>query len=116
MSISLQAEAQKEKARVGRDLRRTHPTHIHVKRTGVTLCPDPARVLIRPFNFFGERRAANICARVAALPEAEVNTLLEQVLSEFAGRHQEIKQILQTRFQEMRHYLLTDQPLSQERQ
>jgi len=50
-----------------------------------------------------------------ALPEAEVHTLLEQVLSEFGDRHQQICQLLQTRFEQVRRYLLTDQPLSEER-
>src|SRR5206468_1772512 len=107
--------AKKEQARVGHDLRRTHPTSIEIKRTGVTLCPDRARVLVRPFNSLGEKRATNICARVMALPEGEVHTLLEQVLSEFGERHQQICRLLQIRFEQMRQYLLTDQPLSQER-
>src|SRR5437867_9047803 len=112
MNLTLKTEAQQEQARVGRDLRRTHPRTINVKRTGATLCPDRSRVLIRPFNSFTEQRATKVCARVTALPEAEVHTLLEQVLCEFGERHQQISRILQRRFEEVRRYLLSDLPLS----
>jgi len=115
MNPTLTIEAQKEQTRVGETLRRTHPKSIEVKRAGITLCPDRSRVLVRPFNSVGEQRAVKVCARVMALAEAEVNTLLEQVLSEFGDRHQQISRLLETRFEQVRHYLLTDLPISAER-
>jgi predicted GH43/DUF377 family glycosyl hydrolase len=115
MNVSLKEEAQAEQTRVGYDIRRTHPQTIGVKRTGITLCPDRSRVLVRPFNSFTEKRATNVCARVMALPESEVGCLLNQVLSEFGDRHQQMSRILQGRFEQVRHYLLTDQPLSDQR-
>src|SRR6266446_7050353 len=115
MNPTLKIEAQKERTRVGETLRRTHPQPIEVKRAGITLCPDRSRVLVRPFNSVGEQRAVKVCARVMALPEAEVLTLLEQVLSEFGDRHQQISRLLDTRFEQVRHYLLTDLPISAER-
>src|SRR6266436_86194 len=115
MNPSLKIEAQKERTRVGETLRRTHPQPIKVKRAGITLCPDRSRVLVRPFNSVGEQRAVKVCARVMALPEAEVRTLREQVLSEFGDRHQQISRLLETRFEQVRHYLLTDLPISAER-
>src|SRR3954451_9644313 len=115
MNPSLKIEAEKEQTRVGETLSRTHPRPIQVKRTGLTLCPDRSRVLVRPFNSVGEQRAVKVCARVMALAEAEVHTLLQQVLSEFADRHQQISRLLETRFEQVRHYLLTDLPISAER-
>src|SRR4051794_33359155 len=115
MNPSLIIEAQKEHARVEKTLSRTHPQPIEVKRTGTTLCPDRSRVLVRPFNSVGEKRAVNVCARVTAMAETEVRALLDQVLSEFGDRHQQISRLLQNRFEQVRHYLLTDQPLSAER-
>src|SRR5258706_8048102 len=115
MSTTLETEARKEQARVEHKLSRTHSKTIQVKRTGVMLCPDRSRVLIRPFTPFGDRRAVNICARVMAMPESDVCMLLQQVLSEFGERHQQIKRLLQARFEQAREYLLTDQPLSVER-
>src|SRR5258706_949922 len=115
MSTTLETEARKEQARVEHKLSRTHSKTIQVKRTGVMLCPDRSRVLIRPFTPFGDRRAVNICARVMAMPESDVCMLLQQVLAEFGERHQQIKRLLQARFEQAREYLLTDQPLSVER-
>ena len=115
MNLTVESQGRAEEARVAHEIRRTHPRTIRVNRTGITLSPDRSRVLVRPFNSFAQQRAVNVCARVMALPEAEVHTLLEQVLSEFGDRHQQICQLLQTRFEQVRRYLLTDQPLSEER-
>ena len=40
-----------------------------------------------------------ICARVMALPESEVHTLLEEVRAEFGDRHPKIDEFLQRRFE-----------------
>jgi predicted GH43/DUF377 family glycosyl hydrolase len=50
------------------------------------------------------------------LPEADVERLLHDVLSEFHGRHQRLLPFLLERFEAVRHYLLTDKPLSESRQ
>src|SRR2546425_287759 len=89
---------------------------INVKRAGIRLTPDRARVLIRPFNSMGEHRATKVCARVLALSEPEVHSLLGQVLSEFGERHQQIRDLLALRFDQVHDYLPTNQPLSKERQ
>jgi predicted GH43/DUF377 family glycosyl hydrolase len=80
------------------------------------LIPDRARVLIRPFNSMGEHRATKVCARVMALSEPEVHLLLGQVLSEFGERHQQIRDLLALRFDQVHDFLPTNQPLSEERQ
>src|SRR5262245_56470928 len=87
----------------------------HVKRTSVVLRPDPARVLIRPFNPTSEQRAIKICARVMDLPEDEVSELLEQTLEEFGERHLTTRQVLKHRFEQVKQYLLTDKKLSEDR-
>ncbi len=89
---------------------------IHVQRTSVTLLPDRSRVLVRPFRLTNPQRAVNICARVMALPEAEVQTLLGQVLADFGDRHQQTRDLLQARFERVKTALLTDQKVSEERQ
>ncbi len=89
---------------------------IHVNRAGLTLRPDPARVLVRPFYPANDERAIKICARVLALPENEVRSLLDQVLAEFDERHPRTREFLGRRFEEVRQYLFTDQKLSEERQ
>jgi predicted GH43/DUF377 family glycosyl hydrolase len=91
-------------------------SNLNVKRTGVTLNPDRSRVLIRPFRLTSERRASNICARVMTLSERDVCSLLDEVLAEFSERHQLTRDLLTIRYERVKHSLLTDQKLSEERQ
>jgi len=90
-------------------------TPIAIHRTGLTLCADPARVLVRPFNPTNERRAKKICARVMALAEDEVSALLEQVEAEFGERHRQTREFFQRRFIHARQYLPWGQTLSEKR-
>lgn len=88
---------------------------INVNRTKITLYPDSKRVLVRPFHFMSGERASEICARVMALSEDEVHTLLGQLWTEFDGRHKKIREFFRRRFEEVRPYLLSDRKLSEER-
>ncbi|HTD67163.1 MAG TPA: glycosidase, partial [Candidatus Limnocylindria bacterium] len=88
---------------------------VNVKRAGVTLNPDRTRVLIRPFRLTTEQRAINLCARIMSMAESEVHNLIEEVLTEFGERHQQIRDILNARFDKVRHYLLTNQKISDDR-
>jgi len=81
---------------------------VTVERTNVTLYPDRTRVLLRPFHAMSDQRAITICAEVAALPECEVHTRLEQLLKEFGERHLKIREFFRRRFDEVRPYLLTE--------
>jgi predicted GH43/DUF377 family glycosyl hydrolase len=87
-----------------------------VKRTGLVLRPDPSRVLFRPFNFANEERITKIIARIMFLSEEEVEGEIEQVLAEFGVRHQKLERIFLKRFEELRPFTITDQPLSHARQ
>jgi predicted GH43/DUF377 family glycosyl hydrolase len=86
-----------------------------VKRTGILLKPTNSRVVIRPFEVAGANRMEKILGRVAALSDAEVETLLAGVLREFRERHQRTREFFLHRFEQVRKYLLTDQPLSENR-
>src|ERR1043166_226313 len=85
---------------------------LNIQRTKIMLRPDPARVLIRPFNPTSEQRAMKITARVMALTEEEVRMLLDQVLAEFGERHLQTREFLRRRFDQVQSHLLTDQKLS----
>lgn len=87
-----------------------------LKRTDVILKPNSARVLFRPFLLLEAQRALRIVARVTALSDDEVDRLLHNVLSEFHGRHFRLRQFFQARFEYAREYLVTDEPLSENRQ
>src|SRR3984957_16531415 len=89
---------------------------VHVKRSKLTLLPDFKRVLIRPFRLASEERVVKICARVLVLPEEEVRKLLEQVLAEFDERHMKVRNFLRQRFEQIRPWMPTQQPISEERE
>jgi hypothetical protein len=86
-----------------------------VKRTGIILKPSNSRVVIRPFEVANETRIERILARVSSLSEEEVNGLLEKVMREFRERHQRTREFFLNRFEQVRHFLLTDQPISENR-
>ncbi|HWT80062.1 MAG TPA: hypothetical protein VN648_14850, partial [Candidatus Methylomirabilis sp.] len=67
------------------------PRQLIVKRTGIVIRPNNSRVVIRPFEPASENRIERILGRVAALSEAEIDLLLENVLREFRNRHQKTR-------------------------
>ena len=92
-----------------------HPRSISIRRTGNRLLPDRSRVLVRPFRLTSEQRAINLCARVMSLPEDEVRKLLGEVMAEFSERHQQMRDLLKARFDQVKSFLLTNQKISEER-
>ncbi|MGO9597882.1 MAG: glycoside hydrolase family 130 protein [Isosphaeraceae bacterium] len=85
------------------------------RRTGIVLRPNNSRVVIRPFEPSSEHQVERILGRVASLSEAEVDLHLEDVMQDFRDRHQKTRQFFLKRFHQIRCYLLTDQPLSENR-
>src|SRR5262245_11442129 len=88
---------------------------LNVRRTGIVLRPNNSRVVIRPFEPTSEHRIERILGRVGSLSEAEVDTLLADVMQEFHDRHQKTRQFFLKRFEQIKSHLLTDQPLSENR-
>ena len=88
---------------------------MQIKRTGIVLSPNKQRVVLRPFQPPGDDRVLRVIARVCTLSEDEVDNLLAQVLQEFHGRHQKAMAFFEKRFQDLRHHLLTDAPLTDNR-
>lgn len=86
-----------------------------VRRTNIVIRPNAARVLFRPFNQIDEARVVRIFARVMSLRDEEVTQLLEHVMHEFRGRHHRLQQFFLVRFEQMRRFMVTDAPLSEER-
>ncbi|HQF38323.1 MAG TPA: glycoside hydrolase family 130 protein [Opitutaceae bacterium] len=86
-----------------------------VNRAEIFINPDRARVLIRPFTPASEQRIVKIIARLLALDEAEIEALLAQVLTEFAGRHQKTHELFLERFEFVRPFLITDRELTESR-
>jgi predicted GH43/DUF377 family glycosyl hydrolase len=89
--------------------------NVNVKRTGIVLKPNKARVVFQPFQPTSEERVLKIIGRVMSLTEPEVETLLDEVMREFYPRHQKIRQFFLARFEQIKHHLLTDRSLSESR-
>jgi predicted GH43/DUF377 family glycosyl hydrolase len=62
-----------------------------------------------------DQRSVKIAARVMALPESDVQVLLDGVPAEFGDRQLRIDQFLRRRFDEVSPFLLNGQRLSEER-
>ncbi len=102
-------------------------THIEskIRRLPVTLAPNPARVLVRPFipslivkpssHQESNLRVIHIFSRVMQLDEAEVTAQLDQVLHDFGGRHQRVREIFSERYEQVRGQLPTDRSLTEAR-
>src|SRR5215210_1648046 len=89
---------------------------MELKRTDVLIKPNNARVLVRPFEFSDSQRAFRIVARVMSLSDDEVSLLMSDLFTEFHGRHQKARQFILHRFDYAKQYLLTDAPVSENRQ
>jgi predicted GH43/DUF377 family glycosyl hydrolase len=88
---------------------------INLIRQNLTLYPDSKQVLLRPFHIMTGQRASEICAQILALSEAQVDTLLGQLWTDFEGRHKNLRGFFRKRFEEARPYLLSDRVISDER-
>jgi predicted GH43/DUF377 family glycosyl hydrolase len=92
------------------------PPSLHVERMGPTITPDRSRVLMRAFRPSADDISRRIVARVMAVPEEEVTRLLDHVLGEFTGRHEQVDGFFRRRFEEVRIYLEPGAQPSLERQ
>src|SRR5664279_4306854 len=86
-----------------------------VRHADLILRPDASRVLFRPFRQ-DSLRELKIVARVLSLSEEETQNRLAEVFSDFEERHQQAKAFFFEQFEASRAKLLTDEPLSDERQ
>ena len=85
-------------------------------RHEVTLLPESARVIVRPFIPADVQRVTTIIGRALALSEEEVGSELAAVLAEFDARHLQIKTRLMEHFLKVSQYVFTQRPLSHERE
>jgi hypothetical protein len=96
-----------------------------IRRLPVTIDPDPRRVLLRPFIPAlvvkpvsvpePNPRVVSLFSRVMHMDEASVEAKLDEVFSDFLGRHGRLHDIFAERFEQVRHLLPTDQELSEPR-
>src|SRR5438067_2164569 len=89
---------------------------IRVRRHNLTLLPDSARVIIRPFIPNNPERVANVIERALALSEEEADRQLEAVRQEFASRHLDVDSRLLANYKRVRSHVTPERPLSRNRQ
>jgi predicted GH43/DUF377 family glycosyl hydrolase len=89
---------------------------VHLCRHEVTLLPESARVIIRPFIPSEVHRITTIIGRALALTEEEVLLELESVRREFDSRHLELEAPFQAHYEKVKHHIFTQRPLSAARQ
>jgi predicted GH43/DUF377 family glycosyl hydrolase len=94
-----------------------------LNRQGLSLRPDPARVVVRPFkpateprdlNPTDKTRANHIVERVLALDPATVSSQLAEVLENFLGRHRNLLDRFEARAREMEIALAGHVPFTRE--
>ena len=78
---------------------------VHVTRLPIQLLPDPRRVITRFFGPGEENRIRDIIKRLLAIPEAEVETLLASVESNFRPMHPDIDDVFLEHFEMVKHHV-----------
>jgi predicted GH43/DUF377 family glycosyl hydrolase len=92
-----------------------------VTPTGVTLTPDPARVLARLFvpghelSHDGRSRASGVLSRILALSDDEVGSTLKRVGERYAARHRDLSGVLMAHYEQVAHRIPDADGLSEER-
>jgi predicted GH43/DUF377 family glycosyl hydrolase len=89
-------------------------TKLRIRRHGVTVLPESARVILRPFIPASGLRIAAILGRTLALTDMEVSAHLQQVMVDFDSRHLDIESKLLQHFELVRPHLFTQRPLSRD--
>jgi predicted GH43/DUF377 family glycosyl hydrolase len=86
-------------------------------RQGLTMTPDPRRVIVKLFvpgedAALAHTRAAAIIERIAHLDEAETSRLLNQTLERFGTRHHDLEATFQHHYDLVRHRVAQSSALS----
>ncbi len=85
---------------------------IRMRRHEITLLPESARVIIRPFIPGNLRNIIAIIERAMALTEEEVAQELETVHAEFDSRHFDIDLPFLAHYSKVKAHIVTDVPLT----
>lgn len=85
-------------------------------RYEITLLPESARVILRPFIPGNTHLITTIIGRVLALTEEEVVVQLNAVLAEFDARHMHTEKFLRAHYEKVSRHVFTQRLLSSERQ
>ncbi len=89
---------------------------VRLRRHEITVLPETARVIIRPFIPSNVHLIAAVLDRALALTEPEVVRALRDVHEAFDGRHLQIEPSLLANYEKVRRHLPDPEGLSQARQ
>ncbi len=96
-------------------------SRIAITRTSHRLLPDARRVIANPYLPGQEivqeadSRAGLLMHRILAIPEAQVASVLAEIVADFSFRHRGLEEILQCHFELVAHHLGPATHLSRER-
>ncbi len=85
---------------------------IRLRRHDLTLTPESARVILRPFIPSSAQRITTIVGRALALSKEEAERDLEAVLKDFDSRHFDIESHLLANYQKVLPSIFTQRPFS----
>jgi predicted GH43/DUF377 family glycosyl hydrolase len=71
---------------------------MNVTRLPVRLMADPRRVIARPFVPGGLARIRAIIERVRSLPDADVSSMVEKLVSDYGERHKDVRGIFRQNY------------------
>ena len=84
---------------------------LRLTRTRHRFLPDPKRVITRPFIpgeegfVYGQSRVGLVLERILAIPEEQVQALLDEVRGAFSPRHHDLTKVLDDHFQLVSRHL-----------
>jgi len=90
-------------------------TAIAVHRHEMTLIPESARVIIRPFIPSSTHNITTVIGRALAISEEDASRDLEAMLKEFDARHLDLESPLLANYERVVPHIFTQRPLSRSR-
>jgi len=84
------------------------------KRKSITIQADNSRVITKPFIPGPDHRIKEVVNRVLGLSDEEVETLLQQVLLDFSGRHRHFKETLINNYKKIKHCVPSSDSITME--
>lgn len=89
---------------------------VKLYRHEITLLPESARVILRPFIPDSAQLITTLIGRMLALTEEDVVAQMAAVRDGFWERHLHAEKLLRSHYEKVRKHVLTQHPLSSERQ
>ncbi len=77
-------------------------SELQARRQGISITPDNARVLLRPFVPGKVDRIKSILRRIMKLSDAQAEQVFEGILPEFQHRHRDINAFFEQRFSQLK--------------